>query len=367
MAICRHIIPVLAAVMTLLSGLTWLDASAAPKKQFTVVIDAGHGGHDPGALGPTAREKDINLAVALKLGEQLKKTFDDVKVVYTRSTDTFVELRNRVKKATDAKADLMISLHCDSGHENNKNRANLTGTSVYVLGQDAADANIDIAIRENQAILLEADHSTRYHGFDNSPEYYIFSEISQTKMQGRSYEVAAAIHSRLLSHAGLDNNHVHETSKLFILKHAVVPTILVEMDYICNPRRERFLKSSEGQLKIAQAICKGLADYRKTSGMTVHDDKPEPERKSETASDDNAGDDAIIYKIQFLTYTKKLPDGSTSFRGLAPTEYYRDGRSYKYTYGRFTSLSEANAELRKVKKKFPDAFVIQTRGGRRIK
>lgn len=365
MAKSRHIITVLAAVMTLLSGLTWHHAAAAPKKQFTVVIDAGHGGHDPGALGTTAREKDINLAVALKLGEQLKKTFDDVKVLYTRSTDTFVELRNRVKKATDAKADLMISLHCDSGHENNKNRANLTGTSIYVLGQDAADANIDIAIRENQAILLEADHSTRYHGFDNSPEYYIFSEISQTKMQGRSYEVAAAIHSRLLSHAGLDDNRVHETSKLFILKHAVVPTILVEMDYICNPRREKFLKSPGGQLKIAQAICKGLADYRKTSGVTMPE-KPEPEKKSDTEVSTDDDDDAIIYKIQFLTYTKKLSEGSPTFRGLEPTEYYRDGRAYKYTYGRFTSMQAASSELRKVKKKFPDAFVIKTRGGKRI-
>ena len=355
------------AFMLLLSAfilLTAVDTEAAAK-DFVVVIDAGHGGKDGGAPGRSSCEKDINLAVAKKLGKILENKYKGIKVVYTRSTDVFVTIKGRMDKAKAAKANLFISLHCNSAAKENPNRKNLSGTSVYVLGNNNANDNIDLAMRENSAILLEDDYTTSYKGFDNSPEYYIFTEISQSKMMGKSNAFANAVQTQLVKHAGLVDKHVNETSRLWLLLHSTMPAILIEMDYICNPRREKFLKSPGGQLKIAQAICKGLADYRKTSGVTMPE-KPEPEKKSDTEVSTDDDDDAIIYKIQFLTYTKKLPEGSPTFRGLEPTEYYRDGRAYKYTYGRFTSMQAASSELRKVKKKFPDAFVIKTRGGKRI-
>lgn len=370
----RHTLRLCAMVLTMLL-LGHSISAATAKRQFTVVIDAGHGGHDAGALGKTTKEKDINLAVAKALGEIFRTQHKDIKVVFTRTTDVFVTLDGRVQKAKNANADLFISLHCNSAAYENKNRQNLSGTSVYVLGPDAADANLDIAIRENQSILLEPDHTTRYQGFDNSPEYYIFAEISQNKMQGKSNDVAASIQHQLTSHAGLKDNKVRESSKIFLLKHATVPTVLVEMDFICNPQRERYLNSATGQQKIAQAICNGVVKFRNSNPASATDrndtdtsaEASEPETQSDTDNDQATTSGNITYRIQFLTSPRKLADGASQFKGLERVTYYTEGRSYKYTCGEYQSQKAASADLKKVRKKYPDAFIIKMRDGKRIK
>lgn len=366
-------------LITMLCGMIPQSAHAGKNKhkEFVVVIDAGHGGKDPGALGSYSHEKDINLAVAKKLGKEIERAYHDVKVEYTRTTDVFVTIKGRMDKAKAWKADLFISLHCNSAALSNKQRSTLSGTSVYVLGNNNANDNIDLAMRENSAILLEDDYSTTYQGFDNSPEYYIFTEINQSKMMGKSNTVANSIQKSLVSHAGLVDNHVNETSRLWLLLHSTMPAVLIEMDYICNPRREKFLNSSHGQTVIAEAIAKGVGDYRASLG---HKPKKNPTakapKKPQTDIEEIAPDvtsketdtaDGPVFKIQFLVSPSKIPAGSAKLKGLTPVDFYREGSSYKYTFGNYPSQSAANKDLKTIKAKFPDAFVIKTIGGRRVK
>lgn len=369
------------AFMLLLSAfilLTAVDTEAAAK-DFVVVIDAGHGGKDGGAPGRSSCEKDINLAVAKKLGKILENKYKGIKVVYTRSTDVFVTIKGRMDKAKAAKANLFISLHCNSAAKENPNRKNLSGTSVYVLGNNNANDNIDLAMRENSAILLEDDYTTSYKGFDNSPEYYIFTEISQSKMMGKSNAFANAVQTQLVKHAGLVDKHVNETSRLWLLLHSTMPAILIEMDYICNPRREEFLNSESGQKKIAEAIGKGVDNYRRSLGYgdTRKDSKEtaapaeapatEAPEAATPEADTKTRNGELVYKIQICISPKKLSPKAPELKGLSPVDYYREGKGYKYTFGSFPTVEEANAALKEIKKKFSDAFVIKTRNGKRIR
>lgn len=394
--ITKTIITPLRSALLIIAMLAAVLPAAA--KEFVVVIDAGHGGKDGGALGKTSKEKDINLAVARRLGDEITSRFKDVKVVYTRSTDVFVTIKGRMDKAKAVKADLFISIHCNSAAFENPRRTSLAGTSVYVLGMNNANDNIDLAMRENSAILLEDDYKTTYKGFDNSPEYYIFTEINQSKMMGKSNSVANAIQRQLVKHAGLKDNRVNETSRLWLLLHSTMPAILIELDFICNPAREQFLNTPEGQNKMAQAICNGIYDYRVSLGHDVGSAKPNQQPKTETQAtskkesdadmgidkadkakdrssdkssagnkNEQAKSDTPVFKIQFLTSGVELKAGSPKLKGVATFDFYIDGATYKYTFGAYPSAEAAAADLKEIKTKFPDAFVIKTIGGKRVK
>lgn len=368
------------ATTAMLLATAMLFSPITSAKDFVVMIDAGHGGKDAGALGSKTKEKDINLAVALKLGKELKNRYKDIKVLYTRSTDVFVTIKGRMDKAKEAKADLFISLHCNSAAFENPRRSSLSGTSVYVLGNNNANDNIDLAMRENSAILLEDNYQTTYKGFDNSPEYYIFTEINQSKMMGKSNSIANEVQKQLVSFAGLKDNHVNETSRLWLLLHSTMPAILVEMDYICNPTREIFLNSDSGQKKLAEAISNGIESYCKSLGHKVNsskiesktsctdEDRLQPEKSNTARSEhDDEPSGQTLYKIQFLVSSSRIADGSSKLKGLSPVEFYKEGNSYKYTFGSFRSQKEAEKALRDVKKKFSDAFIIKMRDGKRIR
>ena len=385
--------PIRASLKALLLASALLCVSIpGTAKEFVVVIDAGHGGKDSGALGKTSKEKDINLAVARKLGDEIASRFKDTKVVYTRTNDVFVTIKGRMDKAKAVKADLFISLHCNSAALENPRRSSLSGTSVFVLGTNNANDNIDLAMRENSAILLEDDYKTTYKGFDNSPEYYIFTEINQSKMMGKSNSIANAVQRQLVSHAGLKDNRVNETSRLWLLLHSTMPAILIELDFICNPVREQFLNSADGQKKMAQAICNGIRDYRLSLGHSVGNAKPSstlsdhttsaptPPGKSAAGSKDKAKpsdksptetpsvkNSTTVFKIQFLSSPSKRPEGSPKLKGIDRCESYRDGTAYKYTYGSYPTMEAATAHLKEIRAKFPDAFIIKMIDGKRIK
>ena len=343
-------------------------SSIASAKEFVVMIDAGHGGKDVGALGLNSHEKDINLSVALLLGNELKSRYKNMKVLYTRSSDIFVTIKGRMDKAKSAHADLFISLHCNSVAYENPRRKTLSGTSVYVLGNNNADDNIDLAMIENSAILLEDDYQTTYKGFDNSPEYYIFTEINQSKMMGKSNAIANAVQQQLVDFAQLKDNKVNETARFWLLLHSTMPAILVEMDFICNPEREKFLKSKKGQDKIAKAIANGIENYCASLGHDIKGTKTTQtdidESQEEYIDNDNS---PITYKIQFLVSDSKLSNKSEKFKGLKDIDFYIDNNSYKYTTGAFKSTEDAEKSLKIVKKTYRDAFIIKTRNGKRIK
>ncbi len=348
-----------------------LHAQAAGK-DFVVVIDAGHGGHDAGAPGAVTNEKTVNLAVANLLGARLKKE-PGIKVVFTRTDDRFVTLQGRANMANKADGDLFISIHTNSVDAKSKNRTTVRGSAVYTLGLDRTDDNLAVAMRENSVMKLENDYSTTYEGFDpNSAESYIIFELSQNKHMQQSVTAAQAVAKELAATAGRKNNGVRQANFWVLLKTAM-PSMLVELDFICNPTEEKFLASRSGQDKLAKAIYNGVMDYynrvnkkpRRQDERKTTVKQPEPKASAKVSdADDDSG--RIVYRIQFMTAPKQLRDGSREFKGLKNVDSYSERGMRKYTYGTYSSPAEASADLRHVKTLFPDAFVIKMKGGKRV-
>lgn len=228
---------------------------------FIVVLDPGHGGHDYGAIGAKAREKDINLGVALKLGALLKKE-KGVKVVYTRDGDYFKTLQQRADIANKAHGDLFISIHTNSLDKKARNRKTISGASTYTLGLHKSAENLAVAKRENAVMMLEDDFSTTYCGFDpNSTESYIIFELSQNNHLDQSIDFAGKLQSEMKSTAGRVDRGVRQAG-FWVLAKTSMPAVLIELDFICNPTVERYLASESGQKKFAEAIHNAFKSYK---------------------------------------------------------------------------------------------------------
>ena len=227
---------------------------------FTLVIDAGHGGKDPGAIGRKSKEKNINLAVALELGRLVTKNCPDVKVVYTRKTDVFVELDERARIANKAKADLFISIHVNSTAA----RVGPQGTETYTLGMHRAADNLEVAKRENSVITLESNYKQRYEGFDpKSSESYIIFELMQDQNMEKSVRLARLIQQQMHSSAKRVDKGVFQAGFL-VLRATSMPSALVELGYINNAVEEQYLTSSAGQAALAKSIYNAFVQYKKT-------------------------------------------------------------------------------------------------------
>lgn len=228
-------------------------------KDFVVVIDAGHGGHDPGAIGKISKEKSINLNVALKLGNLIKKNCDDVKVIYTRSKDVFIPLDRRAEIANNAKADLFISVHTNALAKNNTAK----GASTWTLGLAKSDANLEVAKRENSVILYESDYQTRYAGFNpNSAESYIIFEFMQDKYMEQSVHLASLVQKQFRHTCKRVDRGVHQAGFL-VLKASAMPSILVELGFISTPEEERYLNSEDGTSTLAKGIYHAFLTYKR--------------------------------------------------------------------------------------------------------
>jgi N-acetylmuramoyl-L-alanine amidase len=231
------------------------------KKTFTLVIDAGHGGHDPGAIGKFAKEKTINLNVALSFGNMVKSNCPDVKVIYTRDKDVFIPLQERANIANRNKADLFVSIHTNAAPKGNLAH----GTETYTLGTARAQENLAVAMRENEVITLEKDYKETYEGFDNSVESYIIFELMQGNYMKESVELAKMVQNQFKNHAG---RKCRGSSGIFqagflVLRKTSAPSILTELGFISNPEEEAFLASAEGQKAMAQSLFNAFVNYRK--------------------------------------------------------------------------------------------------------
>lgn len=246
-----------------------LTATAFPaycagiKADFTVAIDAGHGGHDKGCNSGKNYEKNITLDVARRLRKLVNDNCgDSVEVVMTRDSDVFVPLDGRARKANDAQADLFISIHVNSIDRRSKGRHLVHGASVYTVGLHKSEANLNVAMRENSVIELEEDFSETYQGFDpNSSESYIIFELGQHRNMAESIEFATLAQNELIATAGRADKGVRQAGFL-VLWATKMPAVLVELDFICNAEAERFLASDEGRQKCADALYKALSRYR---------------------------------------------------------------------------------------------------------
>ncbi|MDE6402566.1 MAG: N-acetylmuramoyl-L-alanine amidase [Muribaculaceae bacterium] len=239
-----------------------VSAISADARDFVLVIDPGHGGKDVGARGQKAYEKNINLAVAKLFGDRVKKECKDVKVVYTRDTDTFVSLKDRADIANKAGGDLFVSIHVNSVAAKARNRRTINGAEVYTLGLHRSEDNLAVAMRENSVMSLESDHAETYQGFDpESSESYIIFELSQSLHMDQSIDMAELVQQSLVSNAGRADKGVRQAG-FWVLWATSMPSILIELDFICNPTQERYLSSASGQKELADAIFEGFLTYK---------------------------------------------------------------------------------------------------------
>jgi N-acetylmuramoyl-L-alanine amidase len=395
----------------------------------TVVIDAGHGGKDPGCHGDRYREKDVSLAVALKLGAYIQKYCKDVKVVYTRSTDVFVELNERAAIANRNKADLFICIHCNSASHKDKkskrivNNPSAMGAETYVMGLHKTQGNLELAKRENSAILLEKDYKEKYNGFDpNSDEAYILMSIRQNAYLAQSLGFAAKVQHNFKTHAGRVDKGVKQAGFLVLWK-TTMPSVLIEIGFLTNPDDHNFLGSATGQDYMAASIFRGFRQYKdeaegraekyddeiekmsaynsaggKVEKETTTSDSKKKEEEDELGPDDEAdtadsegaiektdvpkvkidtlaveprkatgNKTAVTFKVQFYSSEKQLPLTSSKFKELDKVSMYKAGAIYKYTSGEFNSPEEAIKLQKKIRVTgFPDAFVASFKDGKRI-
>ena len=377
------------------------------QRLFTIVIDAGHGGKDPGTIGNGGKEKDITLSVAKIVGKKIKANHPEVRVLYTRETDTFVGLQARADHANRQKASLMLSIHVNSAPTTTVN-----GTETYVLGVSKFANNLSVAMRENKAMLLESDYKTTYRGFDpTSTESYIMFDLMQDAYITRSIDFANRLQRRYRTH-GRYSRGVRQDI-LWVLSQSAMPSVLTEIGFLTNKQEANFMLSAAGQEKIADAISEAFTGYymaftgksakdtptkqadavepadttaasetsnEATTPTTPEPTTPEPKKaqdktpksdtKSATSKDTKSSKapKGITYRVQFLTSPKKMEPKHPDFRHL-PTavERMRAGSKYIYLLDHVSTREKAQEQLRQLPKIYRDAFIIRYRDGVRIR
>ncbi len=378
-----------------------------------VVIDPGHGGKDPGACNKKVYEKDIVLSVALKLGAFIKENFKDIEVIYTRSTDEFIELHRRASIANQSKADLFISLHCNSNTSPDP-----YGFETFVMGANKSKANLDIAKKENATILFEDNYSNQYDGFDpNSAEADVIFTLYQNAFLKQSLSLAYSIQKQFKDKLKRFDRGVGQAGFL-VLYRTTMPSILIESGFLSNPDEERFIGSENGQVYIASAIYRAFKEYKASvEGTTVKLDETDKidfkevvhsavdttekqsvidniskeqtnkpidnvTKSSDKPKENVAKKDSVVkvsqkeidnqkikpvFKVQILSSNKKIALNAADFKGIAGVEEYQDGSMYKYTVGGFATIEEASALSKKMREKgFTGAFLTAFCNGKKI-
>lgn len=346
----------------------------------TVVIDPGHGGKDPGAIAPTkVQEKDVVLDVSLQLGALIKKNFPNVKVIYTRSTDVFIELRQRAKIANDAGADLFISIHSNSA-ANTKAK----GFESFVLGLHKSQAALEVAKFENSSILMEDDHEQKYENFDpNDPDAYIALSMRQNAFLEQSLTLADFFQKNCVGDLKRADRGVKQAGFL-VLYRTTMPSVLVELGFLSNTEDEKFLASKEGRSKLAIELFDAFASYKlgndRVDGSLIEGEKkydytidnevknkPDDVVKQEEVIVDKKAENQVVFKIQIATSQNKLEVKPYNFKGITDVDVYISGKFYKYTVGNYLNVEEAKKRQKEVRDLgYDTAFVIAFENEERI-
>ena len=369
----------------LLSMAVWAE------KPYTVVLDAGHGGKDPGAVGKFSKEKDLNLTLVLKMGELIAERYPDVKVVYTRSTDVFIPLQTRADIANKADADLFISIHTNSAESKAP-----SGVETFILGTDRMEANLDVAMRENAVMKLESDYKTTYQGFDpNSIDSYIMFELMQNSYMDQSLRFAEQVQQRFVGHLNRSDRGVRQAAFWVLLKTAC-PSILFEMGFISNPEEERYLNQPASMAQMANALVNAFgaythkqavrkeaseknsdvrvqssdtqsSDVRVQNSDTPTNDSPRLDQRPTTNDhrpstiDQRPTTNDPLYAIQICASKSPLQPNDPQLKGQV-CECMKVGEWYKY----YTAADPDRAKVMEARKKllslFPDCWVIKVKG-----
>ena len=335
--------------------------SFAQKKTYTIVLDAGHGGHDPGNLGNGYREKNIALKVALEVGKIIGKQ-KDIKVVFTRKTDVFVELWKRGDIANNIKADLFISIHCDS------HTSNAYGAGTFVLGARGNKANLEISKRENSVILLEKDYKQNYSYNPNSPESVIGLSLLQEENLDQSLQLASVIQDNLVSKLKRFNRYV-KMDNFQVLRETIMPSVLIELGFLTNKKEGRYLNSRSGQLAMSKNIANSIITFVNQLKINTVEEVIVSEVKKTIVNKPkkNVKKAQAEYKIQIASSRKKIATKSYNFKGLKKVERVKVGKFYKYYYGKTVNYNNIKSLLKRVKKKgYRSAFIAAFKNGKKI-
>ena len=359
---CRVI---LLTVIVLFSN---IDGWAQNSKIKTVVIDAGHGGHDPGCHGAHNNEKEVCLAMALKLGALIKERYPDIKIIYTRSTDVFIELAERANIANRNNADLFICIHANAGS------TTAYGSETYVLGLHRTDAQQKVAERENASIALEDDKGAKYRSYDLTPDGIIALQFQLAVFHRQSILFAEMIQKEF-KRIGRYDRGVKQAGFLVLYK-TTMPSVLIETAFLPNPTEEKLIGSAEGQQKMAQSMFNAFVNYKNvtegktvTSGTTVQNNnvKPAPVQGNNSQAQEKVKEQGLIFKVQIETASKAISTKSSYFKGLEIFEY-QDNSLYKYCAGHFPNNLQGakNYKDELTKMGFSNAFVVAFLDGERI-
>ncbi len=328
--------------------------------KFIVVLDAGHGGHDPGKHAKSGlKEKDIALKVVLGIGEILEKN-KDIKVVYTRKTDVFVDLFKRGKIANDANADLFVSVHC------NAHDSQAYGSETYVLGLHRNKTNFEVAKAENEVIFLEENYEENYAGFNpNSPESFIGLSFMQEEYLDQSIKLATNIQDNFTNKLKRKNRGVKQAG-FIVLHQTVMPSVLIETGFVTNTSEGKYLNSKKGQSELSTAIANAIKDYKKDVDLNVgnHIEKP----IIDTVPTTEKTITNIVFKVQLAASSRLLEPKPYNFKGLNDVSREKVGNLYKYYYGYTSDYNQAQKlQIQAQNKGYKTAFITAFKDGKQIK
>lgn len=395
----KKILPIFVAFML------FATAALAAGKNFTLVIDAGHGGHDAGARGAISLEKNINLSVALAFGRYVERYCPDVRVIYTRKTDVFVPLHERARIANKNKADIFISIHTNSLPKGRIAR----GIETYTMGMRRAGEKLSAAQRENAVIMIEKDYKQHYEGYDpNSPESAIMFEFMHDKNMAESVELAKHVQANICATTGRANKGVKQDVFL-VLRETSMPACLIELGFISTPDEEQFLNKEKSIDDLARGIYLAFVKYRNAKGgsftvpfepspktesevkeaemknrkaeITVTEAREKADNVGRTVAETGTGnadggtkaqegDVSVkakpVFKVQILATDRVLKAGSPLLKGCRDASYYKEGNYVKYTCGASEDYNEIYRLRKTLLEKFPQAFIIAFKDGQKM-
>lgn len=323
--------------------------------KWVIVIDPGHGGRDPGALGSISREKNINLAIAQKTAAYIRDNIRDSKVILTRDKDITVDLLERPKIANRNNADLFISIHT-----NWAGSKSVTGAETWVMGLASSDENLQVAMKENEVILLEDDYSTKYQGFDpKSAESYIIFTLTQNIYQKQSIDLAVKIQKQFTDRVGRKDRGVKQAG-FWVLYNTTMPSVLVETGFITSPAEEKYLNSSEGQDYMASAIYRACRDYLEeiSERSSIKIDQAAETTAVKPVNNNITVVDEVLFLVQVAAASAGTEIKPENFKGLTDIEEVNTGDRFRYVSGKFSDYSDAVKHRKKLEAIYPDAFVI---------
>ncbi|MBQ0024426.1 MAG: N-acetylmuramoyl-L-alanine amidase [Bacteroidales bacterium] len=363
---------ILVAAVLLLSGISVSAQNATDLLLKTVVIDAGHGGHDPGTVSSDRKihESDINLDVALSLGSLINEAYPDVKVIYTRKTDTFIPLAERADIANRSHADLFISIHVNSmarGH------SDIDGSETYVMGTDKSESNMEVCRRENSVIRLEEDYSTTYQGFDpDNAESYIFFNLMQNANFEQSIAMASFVQQNM-KNGPVKKSRGIKQAPLMVLWRTTMPSVLVEIGYLSNPSDRKVLTDKACRKEIAEALYKAFCSFKAqydahvsySADGSVSSGAGGARASASSGTSSSAASavqspaaDGKFYRIQIFATSKELRKGAPELKGIKDYDCVKSNGMYKYAVGKYSSKEEAQKDLAGFRNRFSGAFIV---------